>query len=459
MDKPYFHLPSLAERTHVAVDMRVLRDTRATERLNRFMVNWLSVGGDACYHLLLLAERNADDAARARQAAFVEEWARLWEDGTLLSIRPRTKGRGAAEDMRQWLRDKDGRPEQALLLTTRRSPFIGAFTGGHGTTCGQWTPESCDKTGQRAGFWKLSYTWGRCPGQCVYCYLRAVPGMDLLTVALNLEDMAPEFALLPDDVLVVNASELGDPVAVDRWFVGPSGEGSLVQDVMDMCAEQAVASFWLTKSTYPPYLHVEGRLVHAGVSVNAPEVSAVYEPGAEMPGARVTSLLWMVAGGAIDSVIRFGPFLWQYTHAYQNTVQALAQQTAGHVTRWTLDVPRFSPRMVGLLSEEGQEALLDGIEAGVGKHRWKVWMQNTVYASVRAWLDVAGANDVQVTACKADPNEAQTWCDAGYIVSGPCACHLSDNAKAVVLNRRAELRAVKLRHAGNLQHAGEEGIQ
>ena len=56
-----------------------------------------------------------------------------------------------------------------VLFLVRRVKFVGRFTAGAGTTCGEWTRVVSAKGAK--GFFKASIAGGWCPARCGFCIL------------------------------------------------------------------------------------------------------------------------------------------------------------------------------------------------------------------------------------------------------------------------------------------------
>ncbi len=120
--------------------------------------------------------------------------------------------------------------------------------------------------------------------------------MGIKGVSLNLEDAIPELDTLPHGS-VVNWAELGGPVEEDPWFVDEEGRGSLIQTILDLSTERRIVAFFLTKGVYEPYLHLQNCLALLAISLNAPAISAVFEPGGASAEMRLRGLAWAIDTG------------------------------------------------------------------------------------------------------------------------------------------------------------------
>ncbi len=357
--------------------------------------------------------------------------------------------------------------KQRILLLGRRGgkgkpEFIAPFVGGQGTTCGAWTPvvaykrgsttwitgtrPKAEETGAIAvrGFLRGNYAQGVCPADCSFCYLRGLQGMGMKQVMLNLEDCIVELDALPKGS-VVNWAELGGPVEQDPWFVDEQGRGSLMQTILDLSTQRGVVSFFLTKGKYEPYLELEGRLALFAISLNAPTISSVYEPGGATPEERLQGLAWAMDHGLMDHTIRLGPIIpvVGYEAQYRELFAMMRDILGTRLKRITVDLLRFSPQMPGILkasfSEEISSVLLSEMESEVKAHKYRSSADRQLqqYQWIRALLAEYGMPDVATTPCKADPGEAHMFLKAGAITSMPCACHISYKDRESI--RRQEL--------------------
>jgi DNA repair photolyase len=346
------------------------------------------------------------------------------------------------------------RKERILLLGRRggggKPQFIAPFTGGAGTTCGAWTPIVAYQKGKATwiagtrpkaeeqgatpirGFLRGNYAQGICPADCSFCYLRGVRGMGVKQILLNLEDAIPELDALPAGS-VVNWAELGGPVEQDPWFVDEEGSGSLVQTILDRSTERGIVAFFLTKGKYEPYLQLDGRLALLAISLNAPAISRLFEPGGAPAEERLKGLAWAIDHGAMDHTIRLGPIIPTegYEQHYRDLFQMMRDILGTRLKRITVDLLRFSPQMPGILRasfpEEIVRALLGEMETEVKAHKFRPSPQRQLqlYQWIRGLLRQYGMSDVAMTPCKADPGEALHFLKAGAITSMPCACHIS----------------------------------
>ena len=371
---------------------------------------------------------------------------------------------------KHWPDTSEQERKTRILLLGRRGgggkpSFIVPFTGGSGTTCGTWTPIIAYQKGKTTwiagtrsieeerlatpirGFLRGNYAQGVCPAECSFCYLRGLQGMGLKTTMLNLEDCIPELDALPRGS-VVNWAELGGPVEEDPWFVDAQSNGSLVQTILDLSTERGIVAFFLTKGVYEPYLKLHGRLALFAISLNAPAISSVFEPGGAPPEARLKGLAWAIDNGLMDHTIRLGPIIpiEGYEKHYHELFQMMSDILGSRLKRITVDLLRFSPQMPGILKAsfplEIVTPLLAEMESEVKAHKFRpsAERQQQLYHWVSSLLVKYGMPQVKTTPCKADPTEAFLFLKAGDIESMPCACHISYRDRERV--KRGELPLV-----------------
>jgi DNA repair photolyase len=359
------------------------------------------------------------------------------------------------------------RKECVLLLGRRggkgKPEFIAPFIGGAGTTCGAWTPVVAYQKGKTTwiagtrsqeeerqatpirGFLRGNYAQGVCPAECSFCYLRGLQGMGIKQILLNIDDCTRELDTLSPGS-VVNWAELGGPVEQDPWFVA-DGRGSLVQDILDYSTERNVVAFFLTKGKYEDYLKLEGRLALFAISLNAPAISEVFEPGGATAEERLTGLAWAIDHGLMDHTIRLGPIIpvVGYEQHYRELFSMMRDLLGTKLKRITVDILRFSPQMPDLLKRSFPqpivETLLSEMEPEVKAHKYRpsVERQQQLYRWVNAMLTEYGMPQVKTTPCKADPTEALQFLKAGDIGSMPCACHISYRDRAAIQRRSIPL--------------------
>ncbi len=465
-DVPPVMLERLQDVDLVALDAAVATG-EAGERAQRLLANRRRLAPERPPQVVLTLQTPQEEALAAQAAARLRPLAaevRLqWQRG-----RQETAQHALALHRQLWPAMEETQRKARILLLIRRGgagkpQFIAPFVGGAGTTCGAWTPIVAYRQGSRTwiagtrppeeerqatplrGFLRGNYAQGVCPAECRFCYLRGLQGMGLKSVALNLEEVRPELERLPRGS-VVNWAELGGPVEEDPWFVDETGRGSLVQTILDLASAQGVVSFFLTKGVYEPYLRLEGRLALMAISLNAPEISAVFEPGGATPEERLRGLAWAIDHGALDHTIRLGPIIpiAGYKQAYHRLFEMLADILGPRLQRMTVDVLRFSPQMPRVLRTAFPEAtvapLLMEMEPAIKAHKYRpsAHRQQRLYQWVRHLLARYGLAHVRTTPCKADPLEGRLFLKAGVISSMPCACHIS-------YQLRAELQRTGLR--------------
>ena len=222
-------------------------------------------------------------------------------------------------------------------------------------------------------------------------------------------------------------------VEEDPWFVDEHGNGSLVQTIIDLSTERGIVAFFLTKGVYERYLQSDGRLALFAISLNAPAISAVFEPGGASPEERLKGLAWAIHDGAMDQTIRLGPIvpIEGYKRHYHELFEMMADILGPRLKRITVDILRFSPQMPGILRasfpEEIVSSLLTQMEPAVKSHKYRpsAHRQQRLYHWVRTMLAHYSMSHVKTTPCKADPTEAFLFLRAGDIASTPCACHIS----------------------------------
>ncbi|GHO96556.1 hypothetical protein KSF_066040 [Reticulibacter mediterranei] len=446
-------LERLAQIDVVTLDAAVA-DGIAGERARRLLENRRRVAPDRLPILLLTAhneaeEQVAQEAAR-RFGSLVESTHVINESG-----RNDTAVNALAWHRRCWPTVTEQERKTRILLLGRRGgggkpQFIAPFVGGAGTTCGAWTPVVAYQRGKTTwiagtrsreeerkatpirGFLRGNYAQGVCPAECSFCYLRGLQGMGIKGISLNLEDAIPELERLSRGS-VVNWAELGGPVEEDSWFVDEDGRGSLVQTILDLSTERGIVSFFLTKGVYEPYLDLQGRLALLAISLNAPAISSVFEPGGATPEERLKGLAWAIDHGAMDHTIRLGPIIpiIGYKDHYHSLFEMMRDILGTRLKRITIDILRFSPQMPGILRasfpEQIVSSLLTEMEPAVKAHKYRpsLHRQQRFYHWVRAMLAHYEMAQVKTTPCKADPAEALLFLKAGDITSMPCACHIS----------------------------------
>jgi DNA repair photolyase len=348
---------------------------------------------------------------------------------------------------------------QSLYLTRRGGKgepnFVSPFLGGAGTTCGEWTRPMVRKPDGTVikGFMKASVAVGFCPVECPYCYLN-MPYTDGMDVALNWEDLADELRMkwrrYP---YPINFGETSGLVEYDEWFASPDGTGSLIQFVIDACAEAEVTPFFLTKIRYPRYLRFHGK-VQTGISLMPEPVREWLAPNGSPAEELLDSLSWAWSAGAVDPVIRL-TVIWQQKEAYPDFLRLMRDHLGNTDWRLTLDILRFTPVTAAIiakrypkeavtfageiatvahktLSELAREA--KGNDERVKKIRPPAERQAEIFTWFRQQLNDLGCKDVMLTPCKGDPGELMLLAQTKVINAMPCACYGNSKPKLLSLS-------------------------
>jgi DNA repair photolyase len=450
-------LPVMLERL-AAIDVVTLDAAVSSglmgERAQRLLANRQRVAPQRLPKLLITAHNDVERKQAQQATIQLQAYA---DSVTILDERGRNETAVNALAMHRecWPDISEQERKTRILLLSRRGgggkpQFIAPFVGGAGTTCGAWTPVVAYQRGKTTwiagtrskeeereatpirGFLRGNYAQGVCPAECSFCYLRGLQGMGIKSISLNLEDSISELDVLPRGS-VVNWAELGGPVEEDPWFVDELGNGSLVQTILDLSTERGIVAFFLTKGVYEPYLQLDGRLALLAISLNAPAISDIFEPGGASPEARLRGLSWAIDHGAMDHTIRLGPIvpIEGYKGHYHELFEMMADIVGPRLKRITIDILRFSPQMPGILRASFPErivsSLLAEMESAVKSHKYRpsAHRQQQLYHWIRAMLTHYGMPHVKTTPCKADPTEAFLFLRAGDIASMPCACHIS----------------------------------
>jgi DNA repair photolyase len=471
----------------IALDAAVASGV-AGERAYRLLQNRRRVAPDRLPLLLITTHEDSKDArvlaeeqAAARQMAarvapFCHEIKVAREKG-----RTETAAKVLALHRTYFPETVDQERKERVLLLGRRGgkgkpEFIAPFVGGTGTTCGTWTPVVAYQKGKTTwiagtrpkseeqgatpirGFLRGNYAQGVCPAECSFCYLRGLQGMGMKQILLNIDDCTRELDALPPGS-VVNWAELGGPVEQDPWFVDADGRGSLVQDILDYSTERNIVAFFLTKGKYESYLRLEGRLALFAISLNAPAISEVFEPGGATAEERLSGLAWAIDHGLMDHTIRLGPIIpvEGYEQHYRELFTMMGDILGTRLKRITVDILRFSPQMPDILRRSFPDQivapLLCEMEAEVKAHKYRpsVVRQRQLYRWVNTMLAEYGMPQVKTTPCKADPTEALQFLKAGDISSMPCACHISYQDRAAIQRRRLPLLSASIaQQEGNI---------
>lgn len=467
-EQPAVMLDRLEQVDVIALDAAVSADLMGA-RACRLLANRQRMAPHNLPRLLITAHNDIERQLAQRAARQLQQFV---ASVTILDERGRneTAMNALALHRQHWPDVPEQERKTRILLLGRRGgggkpQFIVPFVGGAGTTCGAWTPIVAYQHGKTTwiagtrskeeereatpirGFLRGNYAQGVCPAECSFCYLRGLQGMGIKSVLLNLEDAIPELDTLPRGS-VVNWAELGGPVEEDPWFVDEHGNGSLVQTILDLSTERGIVAFFLTKGVYEPYLQLDGRLALLAISLNAPAISAGFEPGGASPEERLKGLAWAIDHGAMDHTIRLGPIIpiEGYKQHYHELFEMMADILGPRLKRMTIDILRFSPQMPGILRasfpEEVVSSLLTEMEPAVKSHKYRpsAHRQQRLYHWIRAMLAHYGMSHVKTTPCKADPTEAFMFLQAGDITSMPCACHISYQDRERI--RRNELPVI-----------------
>lgn len=472
-------LSRLANLDVIALDAGVASGA-AGERAYRLLQNRQSVAPDHLPWLLITTHKDANNeqvyseelAAAQRMATRVAPFCReiniVLENG-----RTETATKALALHRAFYPGMTDQEHKECVLLLGRRGgkgkpEFIAPFIGGAGTTCGTWTPVVAYQRGKTTwiagtrsqkeerqampirGFLRGNYAQGVCPAECSFCYLRGLQGMGIKQILLNIDDCTKELDTLPPGS-VVNWAELGGPVEQDPWFV-TDGHGSLVQDILDYSTERNVVAFFLTKGKYENYLQLEGRLALFAISLNAPAISEVFEPGGATAEERLSGLAWAIDHGLMDHTIRLGPIIpvEGYEQHYRTLFEMMRDILGTKLKRMTVDILRFSPQMPDLLKRSFPQSIVEALlsemepEVKAHKHRPSVERQQQLYHWVNSMLAEYGMPQVKTTPCKADPADALQFLKAGDIGSMPCACHISYQDRAAIQRRSIPLLPVPI---------------
>ena len=216
---------------------------------------------------------------------------------------------------------------QSLYFTRRggkgKPSFISLFLDGAGTTCGEWTrPMVRNPDGTVIkGFMKASVAVEFCPAECPYCYLN-MPYTDGMDVALNWEDLADELQKKWRRYRYpINFGETSGLVEYDERFAVPDGTGSMIQFIIDACADAEVTPFFLTKIRYPRYLRFDGK-VQVGISLMPEPGRTWLAPNGSPVDELLDSLAWAWSVGAVDPVMRL-TVIWQQKEVYPNFLRVI----------------------------------------------------------------------------------------------------------------------------------------
>ena len=340
--------------------------------------------------------------------------------------------------------------KRGSLFLTRRggkgaANFVSPFTGGAGTTCGEWTPpmvRNPDGTVLK-GFMKAAVAVGFCPVECPYCYLN-MPYTDGMDVAVNWEDLAGELRTKWRGFKYpVNFGETRGLVEYDEWFAEPGGEGSIIQYVIDACAAADVTPFFLTKIRYPRHLRFTGK-VQAGISLMPEPVRQWVAPHGSPAEELLDSLAWAVSAGARATPVVRLTVIWRQIEEYPEFLEFCRERLGTSGWRLTLDVLRFTPTTAYIIAKRYPEASIafaGEISAGssgdlgalaraakgaaehVKKIRPPAERQEEIFRWFRTQLNTLGCGSVMLTPCKGDPDELAPLARLKVINAMPCACY------------------------------------
>ncbi len=432
----------------VVVDATLLRRPEPKERVMRLLRN------HERWHLdppLVVLETHD-----TRETAVAEEFTRTAKTYATFKIIQADRHRDIGEALDLFRdeiapRDNAFEAKRQILFLTRRGgkgkpTFVNAFTGGGGTTCGAWTrvvdrkrDGSCTR-----GFLKGSVALGFCPVECRMCYLNAYQ-QDSMDLALNLEDLQAELLRdWPGWPYPINFGETGGLIEFDRLFVEEHGEGSLVQTVIDACAEADVIPFFLSKIAFPRYLRFHGS-VKVGVSVVPEKIRPEIAPYGSPTDTLLDSLAWAVESGAQHPVVR-SFVLWEHRNLYPALLEACRDRLGTGGWQLTVDIPRFTPTTLSLIAKRYPKAAsmlateldpsgtrtaseIASAARGDKKARPPLERQEEIYRRVRSMLDELGCQDVMMSACKGAPDELLPLVHEKVIQMMPCAC-FSPGARA-----------------------------
>ncbi len=356
--------------------------------------------------------------------------------------------------------------------------FISQFTGGQGTTCGEWTPVlDRDADGRPIqGFMKANLSVGFCPVECPFCYLQ-MPYTDGMDVALNWEDLATELASEKwrGFNYPISFGETGGLVEYDEWFADEHGNGSMIQFVIDACAQANVTPFFLTKIRFPRYLVFNGR-VQVGISLMPEPIRRSMAPYGSPSDELLDSLAWSVSRGAVDPVIRL-LVIWQERELYPELLGRCREKLGRSGWRLTLDILRFTPSTASIIARRHPDAATlfadelspetprtltqlvreaKASEERVKKIRPPAARQAEIFRWFREQLSRAGCPGVWITPCKADPAELAPLVREKVAHSMPCAC-CADNQGGLCNptdRRRGASRLVGLDAPGAADRSG-----
>jgi hypothetical protein len=295
-----------------------------------------------------------------------------------------------------------GVKKNEILFLSRRVGFVGKFTQGQGTTCGEWT-RPVNAKGEK-GFFKANPALGVCPVRCDFCYLRGIPFASN-SIALNVGEYAQQIArkrkvrnrsIVPP---VINLSETGGLI---EWAAEYDLQ-KLVQAYTDATLKAGSIPYWLTKR---PITGVDFKGAHVGISLNPWAVMSARSPGAGRPND-LLAFLYNARGQGASTVIRWGPIVPGYERQYDELARKVRDWGFAD-GRFTVDLLRYSKR---------HPAIEPGFEFRAKKWQESPEVQRAHLERVRGYFP-----DAVITGCKLQPAVAIDWVRAGIIQAMPCAC-------------------------------------
>ncbi len=440
----YISRDNLAKIKLVTIAGPLLCNPNMSERASMLLSNRARWGREM--PLVMIAVHNEQELKAADR--LVSTYAKHVADFRIVQQKGHNETVGNAIGLFREYFDQSADPftvkRQSLFLTRRggkgKPKFISPFTGGQGTTCGEWTHVMSRKKNGTIlkGFMKASVAVGFCPVGCPYCYLN-MPYTDGMDVSLNWEDLKQE--LLDKWIEYrwpINFGETSGLVEYDEWFVDNNNNGSMVQYIIDACSSAKVTPFFLTKIRYPAYLKFHGK-VQTGISLMPEDVRVWLAPNGSPTDELLESLAWTVFSGAVDPVVRL-TVIWQQKDSYPELLTRCKELLGKTNWRLTLDILRFTPTTASIINNRYPKAA--GIFAseldsdsklslsqlaknarGAKKLRPSEGRQAKIYTWFRDQLNNIGCSDVILTPCKGDASELLPLVRKGVIKAMPCACY------------------------------------
>lgn len=449
----------------VAIHAVLLQSDSSRERIHRFLSNRLSCGKSPLVLMLVCLNDEQRSVAVQLQSTYADKvrMVRIVQQsgynktvGNALKLYQEVFGQElkAFEIKRHCLflirRGGQGKPQ-----------FVDAFTGGAGTTCGEFTrPVMKKRDGTLIkGFIKANVTAGFCPVGCPFCYLQAYQ-MDAMQVALNLDDLAEELSKTwYGFAYPINFCEVSGLIEYDEWFADEYGTGSIAQSIIEACSEARVTPFLLTKIRFPKYLNFDSK-VQTGISLMPEVIRVDMAPFGSPAEELLASLAETVKKGAIDPVVRLTVFYEKIEH-YPELLKMCREYLGEEGWRMTLDIMRFTPstaktiakRYPDLSQQFASEVAPDEPEADLGelatragkekKLRPTIQRQAEIYRWFRTQLNNLGCHAMDITPCKGSPQELIPLVKEGTINAMPCACYGTESAQGIKwvdgLPRRSEI--------------------